>query len=364
LVVVLKPKVKAVDVIPYLYQYTDLQSTFSSRSLFIDGTKPVELAPYQVVESWLKWRLGRLVVKFTSEKTKLESRLHIIDGLIKALDAIDLVISIIRAAKDKTEAKTKLMTNRSLKLSADQAEAVLDMRLRQLTSLDNEELQNEKKVKSDRVGVLTILIDNEDERKSYIVNEVKEIGKKFGFSRKSSLIDVQETAMAGPQRTANVNAAPKMRFMKIDATKGIVEQLKKPRGANLVLEKEKVVFITSNGMFKKVPPTFKGPLYEGPTEIISRGTESEITSRQYLVVFELGTQLKAMSLSGEDLCKTTTKGKSFLPADAKLVYMGEDSYSVSFSSKRKKPVVLTPKTVKAARPGAKGIKVCEVADLA
>ena len=363
LLIILKPKVKAVDVLPYLYQFTDLQSTFSSRSLFIDGTRPVELAPYQVVERWLAWRLDRLVVKFSSEKDKLTDRLHIIDGLMKALDKIDLVISIIRKAKDKTEAKTKLMTNRSLKLSALQAEAVLDMRLRQLTSLDSEELENEKKLKLDRVDVLSTLIESESERKSYVVNEVKQIAKKFGFTRQCNMIEVEEAPVVAKGTVARVSA-PKMRFMKIDAKKGIVEQLKKPRGASLILEKDKVVFITDNGMFKKVPPTFKGPLYDGPTSIISRGPELEVSNRSYLVVFELAGQIKAMALQGADLCKTTSKGKSFLPNDAKLIYMGEDSYTFTFKSKRKKPLVLTAKTAKAARPGAKGNKVCVTSDLA
>jgi DNA gyrase subunit A len=363
LLIILKPKVKAVDVVPYLYQFTDLQSTFSSRSLFIDGTKPVELAPHQVVERWLVWRLQRLVVKFSSEKEKLIDRLHIIDGLMKALDKIDLVISIIRKAKDKTEAKTKLMSSRSLKLSAAQAEAVLDMRLRQLTNMDSEELENEKKLKLDRVDVLSILIENENERKSYVVNEVKQIAKKFGFSRKCKMIEVDEAPVV-VKGAITRTSAPKMRFMKIDSKKGIIEQLKKPRGANLILDKDKVVFITNNGMFKKVPPTFKGPLYDGPTEVITRGTEPEISTRNYLVVFELDNQIKAMVLSGQDLCKTTSKGKSFLPNDAKLIYMGEDSYTVTFKSKRKKPLVLNAKTAKVARPGAKGNKICSIADIA
>ena len=322
----------------------------------------MELAPFQVVERWLEWRLGRLVVKFTAEKAKLETRLHIIDGLTAAMDAIDTVIGIIRKARDKAEAKAKLMTNRALKLTAEQAEAVLEMRLRQLTSLDGDELQQEKKSKSDRVSALITLIDDENARKIYVIDEAREIAKKYGTKRQSQLIDVEEVAVVTAKRTTSGPSAPKMRFMKIDPKKGIVEQLKKPRGANIVTEREKVVFLTANGMFKKVPPTFKGPLFDAPTEVLARGLENEMNARRFLLVFELGGQLKAVGLSGEDLCKTTSKGKSFLPPGATLVYVGEDAYTVSFKSKRKKPVVLTPKTVKPGRPGAKGLKICDAAD--
>lgn len=363
LIIVLKQKVRAVDVIPYLYQYTDLQTTFSSRSLFIDGTKPIELAPHQVVEKWLDWRLNRLVVKFTSEKDKLEARLHIIEGLLKALDKIDLIISTIRKAKDKPDAKVKLMTNRSLKLTANQAEAVLEMKLRQLTSLDNTELEEEKSDKTTRVGVLSSLIEDKNARKTYVVNEVKGISKKFGTARQSQLINVEEAAIVKNFTTNTAIRTPKMRFVKIDAKNGIIEQLKKPRGANLVTENEKIIFITDNGMFKKVPATFKGPLYDGPTEVLSRGLESEFATRSYLILFKLDGQLKKIGISGEDFCKTTSKGKSFVPDGAELIYLGEDPYTVTFKSKRKKPIVLTASEAKKGKPGAKGTKVCNVADI-
>ena len=363
IIIILKPKVRAVDVIPYLYQYTDLQTTFSSRSLFIDGTKPIELAPHQVVEKWLDWRLNRLAVKFTSEKDKLEARLHIIEGLLKALDKIDLIISTIRKAKDKPDAKVKLMTNRSLKLTANQAEAVLEMKLRQLTNLDASELEAEKSDKTTRIGVLSNLIEDKNARKAYVVTEVKGISKKFGTPRQSQLINVEEAAIVKNFTANTAIRTPKMRFVKIDSKNGIIEQLKKPRGANLVTENEKIIFITDNGMFKKVSATFKGPLYEGPTKVLSRGLESEFATRTYLILFKLDGQLKKIGISGEDFCKTTSKGKSFVPEGAELVYLGEDPYTVTFKSKRKKPMVLTATEVKKGRPGAKGTKVCNVADI-
>ena len=255
------------------------------------------------------------------------------------------------------------MTNRSLKLTANQAEAVLEMKLRQLTNLDNTELEEEKSEKTTRVSVLSSLIEDKNARKAYVVTEVKGISKKFGTPRQSQLINVEEAAIVKNFTTTNTTRVPKMRFVKIDAKNGIIEQLKKPRGANLVTENEKIIFITDNGMFKKVSATFKGPLYEGPTEVLSRGLESEFATRNYLIVFKLDGQLKKIGVSGEDFCKTTSKGKSFVPDGAELVYLGEDPYTVTFKSKRKKPMVLTATEAKKGRPGAKGTKVCNVADI-
>jgi DNA gyrase subunit A len=362
LVVVLKPKVRAVDVVPYLYAYTDLSTSFPAKSLFVDGTKPVELAPYQVVERWLENRKARLVVKFTQEKEKKEARVHIIVGLLKAIDELDLVIGTIRKAKDKAEAKAKLMSNRTLKLSSEQAEAVLEMRLRQLTNLDTGDLQEEHDELMARIAQLISLIESEEGRTEYIVSEVQGISKSYGWARRSTLIDqVEEVAKA--KTTVNTVKVPKLRFLKIDAKKGIVEQLRKPRGANIVTESDKIIFITDNGMVKKVPCTFKGPLYEAPTAVLSRATETEMKERKYLVVFELDEQLKTMCLKGEDLCRANSRGKAFIPEGAKLVYIGEDPYTVSFHSKRKKPVTLVASQVKEARPGAKGIKVASLKDL-
>ncbi len=364
LVVVLKAKTEASKVLPYLYSYTDLSTTFSARSLFIDGVRPRELAPHQVVETWLDWRLNRLVVKFTTEKAKKGSRVHILEGLLKAIDKLDLAISIIRKAEDKSEAKANLMSNRSLKLTADQAEAVLEMRLRQLTNLDTVDLETEKSELEKRITELTDLIEEKDSRVAYVVSEVKEIAKVHGWKRRSQIIDHTEEVLEKPGKASPSIRPTRARFIKIDPKLGLVEQLKKPRGANIVTEKERLIFVTDNGMVKKTPCTFKGPLYDTPTQVLQRGVESEVSTRKYLVVFEFEGHLKSMCLSGEDFCRTTSRGKRFIPEDSTLVYIGEGSYTVEFASKRKKPITLTPAKAKDLRPGSKGTKVCNIEDLA
>jgi hypothetical protein len=148
--------------------------------------------------------------------------------------------------------------------------------------------------------------------------------------------------------------------MVIDMKKGVVAQGKGPRGALLVDAKDKVILMTNDGILKKVPATFKGPIGTGYSEVVLAKREADVNTRTYLAVFSLEGQLKAMALRGEDLCKTTSKGKWWLPDMAQFVYFGEGTYTVPWVSPRKKKVELFPLTTKMGRPGAKGIKVANI----
>jgi hypothetical protein len=114
---------------------------------------------------------------------------------------------------------------------------------------------------------------------------------------------------------------------------------------------------------KKVGATFKGPISTGYGPVALAKREAEVSQRKYLCVFKLEGQLKALVLSGEDLCKATSKGKLWLPTEAEFVYLGEGSYPVPWVSSRKKKVELSLSTVKQGRPGAKGIKVANLEEV-
>ena len=126
-----------------LYHYTDLDAKYSARLLVVDGTKPVELSPSELLTRWQTWRLARLGVKFAFELDAAERRLEIVRGYLKAIDKIDTVIKIIRGSASPKEALITLVSTRTLKFTGDQARAILEMRLRALTNLDSEELKEE-----------------------------------------------------------------------------------------------------------------------------------------------------------------------------------------------------------------------------
>jgi DNA gyrase subunit A len=345
-----------------LYHYSDLDTKYSARLLVVDGVKPVELSPSELLAKWQTWRLARLGVRFQHELDAAESRLEIVRGYLKAIDKIDAVIKIIRAAQSPKEALIELVSNRALKFTADQARAILEMRLRALTNLDSEELATEEGSLKERITELEVLIRDEKARNGYMVKEIKEIGTRYGEKRRSALIDPPEGLVV--ERGSSRQAAPvaRPRFVKIDMKRGVAEQAKGPRGAIILEKTDKLITLTEDGTIKKLPPNYKGPLGMGLSPVLLAKKETDVAQRKYLVVFALEGALKAMTVVGSDLCKVTSKGKNLLPAGSELRYFGEGVYAIPWISARKKALSLDL-TTKPGKPGGKGIKVATLAEV-
>jgi DNA gyrase subunit A len=360
--IIAKPGIDPSTLAKYLYAYTSLESTYSARNLCLRGTRPEELSSRKIIEVWKTWRLDRLRVQFEHERDAKEVRHEIVTGLLKAIDKLDLVIKTIRAAKSPKEALIELVSNRSLKFTGDQARAILEMKLRSLTNMDSEELLAEKAELETRLATLKELIENDKARKAYMIKEVKEIGVRHGEKRRSSLIDPPESLLVekGSQRQA---APTKPRFVKVDMQKGMVTQVKGPRGALILERSDKLITLTLDGTLKKLPANYKGPISDSYSAVALAKKEAEVKDRKYLAVFTLGDQLKAMMVAGCDLCKVTAKGKRVIPEEANLLYFGEGSYVVPWVSSRKKKVELFPVSTKQGKPGAKGIKVASLTEV-
>ena len=366
--VVAKPGVDAEQLAQQLFAVTDLDTKYSAKTLVIDGTRPVELSPVDICSRWFEWRLGRLEVKFKHELDLKEARLEIVRGFLKAIDKIDAVIKIIRGSSSPKEALTTLVTTRTLKFTGDQAKAILEMKLRQLTGLDREELLAEEQELIKTVAELTTLVKSKNARETWALVEMDTLAKRHGEKRRSALIDppagsTKVTTSGGAKRDQAPRAA-KPRFMMVDQKKGVVTQAKGPRGAMVLDPKDKVVFFTGDGFLRKVPANFKGPIADSYATVTLAKRETEVALRKYLCVFKLGEVLKAIVFEGESLCKVTSKGKSALPEGAELVHFDEKPFTVTFASKRKKPVELTLASVKAGRPGGGGTKIANLCDLA
>jgi DNA gyrase subunit A len=359
--VVAKPGIGVELLTKQLYAYTDLDTKYSAKTLVIDNLRPVELSPVDICKKWYSWRMGRLERKFSHELDLTESRLEIVRGFLKAIDKIDLVIKIIRASKSPKEALIELVGNRTLKFTADQARAILDMKLRALTNLDTEELLTEEKELEARRLSLTDLVNKPEVRSVWLNKQLDELAKRHGEKRRSQLIDPPDSlSVARQPGQTKVTSAPKPRFMKIDMKKGVVEQVKGPRGALVVDAKEKVILLTEDGMLKKVAANFKGTISDQYSPVFLAKRENEVKERKYLAVFTLDDQLKAMMINGADLSKSTSKGKRALPEGAVLLHFSEGSYTVPWVSARKKKVELFPVSTKPGRPGGKGVKVASL----
>jgi DNA gyrase/topoisomerase IV subunit A len=361
--VISKPGVDSGRLAQYIYAYTDLDTKFSARTLVIEGTKPVELNSKELITRWKAWRLGRLCTQFDHERESKETRLEVVTGLIKAIDKIDAVIATIKAASSPKEALVELVSNRTLKFTSLQARAILEMKLRALTNMDSEELLAEKTELETRLETLKELIANDKTRKAYMITEIKNIGVRYGETRRSTIIDPPESLSVekGSSRAAAPVAKP--RFLKVDMKRGVIEQVRGPRGALLLERTDKLVVLTEDGTLKKLASNFKGPIADSFYPVHLAKKESEVATRKYLLVFTLDNQLKAVAIDGADLCRVTSKGKNALPPGAELKYFGEGSYTVPWVSPRKKKVELFPVNTKPGKPGAKGIKVANLEEV-
>jgi DNA gyrase subunit A len=361
--IIAKPGIDSALLVRKLYHYTDLDSKYSARLLVIDGTKPVELSPSELIARWKTWRLARLGAKFAHELDAAEGRLEVVQGYLKAIDKIDTVIKIIRAASSPKEALIELVSNRALKFTSDQARAILEMKLRSLTHLDRGSLLEEERALEKRITELTALIQDEKARSAYMTKEIKTIGVRYGEKRRSTIIDPPEgLAVEKGSSQAAVPSVSKPKFLKIDMKRGVVETVKGPRGAIILEKTDKLITVTEDGTLKKLPPNFRGTLSDSYSAVKLAKKETDVTTRKYLVVFELDNAIKAMVIEGSTLCKATSKGKNILPDGAVMRHFGEDSYSIHWVSSRKKPLTLDL-TVKSGKPGAKGIKIANIADV-
>jgi DNA gyrase subunit A len=359
--VVAKPGISAEQLAKQLYAVTSLDTKYSAKTLVIDGTRPIELSPIEVCQKWFQWRMGRLEIQFKHELNLSEARLEIVTGLIKAIGKIETVIKIIRAAKSHKEALIELVSNRSLKFTAEQARAILEMRLRQLTNLDATDLETEKTHLEKTGEELKELVEMPETRQKWVFKQMDELAKRHGNARQSQLIAKPDVYVVQTTKKASLaGLQTKPRFMLVDQKKGLVTQAKGPRGAMVVDKSEKVVLMTQDGTLKKVASNFKGPISDGYSPVVLAKREAEVKERKYLAVFTLEGQLKAMMVNGADLCRTTSSGKRALPEGATLLHFGEGSYTVPWVSSRKKKVELFPVNVKAGKPGAKGIKIANL----
>jgi len=356
--VVAKPNTDSDMLRRKLYHFTDLDTKYSARTLVIDGTKPVELSACQIIARWKVWRLDCLLRKFQADSAAKEHRLEIVEGLLRAIDKIDAIIKLIRSASSRSEALIKLV-DRPHKFTRDQANAILDMKLAQLTNLDSNDLANEKTGLWDALAELKELIEDEKVRNAYMIKEIKAIGVRYGEKRRSEIIEAPESLLI--EKGATRIATPsKPKFLKIDNKKGTVEQAKGPRGCLIVERHEKVITLTADGILRKIPSNFRGPLGEDFTEVLLAKKENDVIGKKFLAVFTVDGQLKAMMVAGEDLTKVTSKGKRVVPEGNTILHFSESPYTVPWVNPRKKKVELFPISTKQGKPGGKGIKIANL----
>ncbi len=174
-------------VLNQLFKLTELQTTFHVNMLaLVDGIQPRVLNLKSVLEEFIKHRqvVIRRRTEFDLEKAK--DRAHILEGLKKALDKIDLIITTIRKSKDKEEAKVNLM--KKFDFTERQTVAILEMRLQQLANLERQKIEDELKEKKKLIAELESILKSPAKILAIIKGEVTEIRERFAEDRRTKII--------------------------------------------------------------------------------------------------------------------------------------------------------------------------------
>jgi DNA gyrase subunit A len=168
-----------------LFKYTALQSSFSVNNIALVNGRPEMLNLKDMIHHFVEHRHEVVVRRTKYELRKAEERAHILEGLIIASDNIDEVISIIRGSSNPDEARQKLI--KRFELSEIQAKAIVEMRLRQLTGLEQDKLRTEYEDLMKTIEDLKDILDKKDRRMQIIKDELAVVKEKYGDERRSTI---------------------------------------------------------------------------------------------------------------------------------------------------------------------------------
>ena len=168
-----------------LFKYTALQSSFSVNNIALVEGRPQLLNLKQLIHYFVEHRHEVVVRRTKYELKKAEERAHILEGLIIASDNIDEVIAIIRGSANPEQARENLISK--FELSEIQAKAIVEMRLRQLTGLEQDKLRSEYDELLITISDLKDILDKKDRRMDIIKNELIEVKEKYGDDRRSKI---------------------------------------------------------------------------------------------------------------------------------------------------------------------------------
>jgi DNA gyrase subunit A len=186
IVVELKRDVPAEIVLNRIYEHTPLETTFGVINLCLVEGRPKVLGLRQLLDIHLAHRRTVLTRRTTFDLARTLERLHLLEGFLIAIDHIDEVIRIIRRSKDVENASASLMGK--FLLSAEQAKAILDMRLARLTQLERDSVEKETREKEATVTRLKEILASPHELDGLIVEELSDLKHRFGDARRTTIV--------------------------------------------------------------------------------------------------------------------------------------------------------------------------------
>ncbi len=171
-----------------LFKLTPLQNNFSANILALVKGEPTTLSLRKMLDVFLDFRVETIKRRTGFLLKKAEERDHIVKGLLLALDAMDEIIILIRSAKDTVSAREKLQTDH--KLSARQAEAILQMQLRRLTALEADKIKGEHDELTRKINLYQQILNSKERIFEIILEELNKIDERFSSPRKTEILDL------------------------------------------------------------------------------------------------------------------------------------------------------------------------------
>ncbi len=194
----LKRGANANGILNYLLKNTDLQINYNFNMVAIDDQRPMRVGLKRILTSYLEFQKEIIRRRTQYNLTKAQQRLHIVEGLIKALSILDKVIKTIRASKNRKDAKENLV--KEYNFTPEQAEAIVTLQLYRLTNTDVTELEKEQLTNTDvtelekeqeqlnsRINEYQLILTNENELAKVLTKEIRAIKKEFGNPRRTKI---------------------------------------------------------------------------------------------------------------------------------------------------------------------------------
>lgn len=176
-------------VINQLYKFTDLQVTFSCNMLALDKSLPRTMNIKQMIQAWIYHRIDVIRRRTRFELIKAETRAHILEGYLKAIDHLDEVVKIVRSSQNRDEAKSQFMER--FDLTERQANAVLDLRLYQLTGLERDKIQGEHIELLEKIDYYKRVLADEGLVRGIIRDELEAIAKAHKKERATEILQAE-----------------------------------------------------------------------------------------------------------------------------------------------------------------------------
>lgn len=231
-----------------LFKNTDLQTSCSYNMNFIVNGSPKLCSMIDLIQEYVNHQNSVLIRAAEFDKEKAEKRVHILEGLLIALKDIDKVIELIRASKDKREARSTLM--QYLSIDEIQANSILDMKLSRLTKLDEEDLKKELEEKMLIIEECKKTIEDNDYRNKKLISKIEKMRDKYGDARRTKLENI--TVEKEKKAKKEIPSTP----VKISYNNGSLKIVKRANKNDVIIESSldsNLAVFTNKGMCYKLP---------------------------------------------------------------------------------------------------------------